>query len=163
MASFDVVSKVEPQEVDNAVNQTTKEIANRYDFKGSKSTIEWKPKESMIIIIADDGYKLGALTDILQSKMVRRDVPLKNMKFSAIQTAFGQQVRQEISIQNGLSKENAKDVVKTIKESKLKVQAQIMDDLVRVTAKKIDDLQSIIQILKTAELEVSLQFANMRS
>lgn len=163
MASFDVVSNVEPQEVDNAVNQTTKEIANRYDFKGSKSTIEWKPKDSVIVIVADDDYKLTALTDILQTKMVRRDVPLKNMKFGTIETAFGQQVRQEITIQNGLSKENAKEVVKTIKDSKLKVQAQIMDDLVRVSAKKIDDLQAVIQMLKSAELEVSLQFVNMRS
>lgn len=163
MASFDVVSKVDPQEVDNAVNQTTKEISQRYDFKGSKSTIDWKPKDEKIVIVADDEYKLTALTDILQTKLVRRDVPLKNLKYGTIESAFGQQVRQEISIQQGLSKENAKDVIKAIKDSKLKVQAQLMDDLVRVSAKKIDDLQSVIQLLKNSDIEVSLQYINMRN
>ena len=162
MPSFDVVSQVEIQEVDNAVNQTISEIGNRYDFKGSKSTVEWKPKEKKIVIVAEDDYKLSAITDILQTKMVKRDVPLKNLKYGTIETAFGQQVRQEITIEEGISKENAKTVTKLIKESKKKVQAQIMDDMIRVTAKKIDDLQATIALLKSSNVEVSLQFINMR-
>lgn len=163
MPSFDVVSNVDFQEVDNAVNQTTQEISQRYDFKGSRSKIEWQAKEKKVLILADDEYKLSQITDILQSKMVKRQVPLKNMNYGKIEDAIGTQVRQEIVIEEGISKENAKKVTKAIKDSKLKVQAQIMDDQVRVTGKKIDDLQEVMSLLKTSNIDVSLQFVNMRS
>ena len=163
MPSFDVVSQVELQEVDNAVNQTVKEIAQRYDFKNSKTSLEWRAKEKEIILVADDDYKLSAATDILQSKMVKRQIPLKNMKYETIEQATGGQVRQVIKVQSGLEKEAAKQIIEAIKNTKLKVQAQIMDDQVRVTSKNIDDLQSTMRALKSAPLEVDVQFTNMRS
>jgi len=163
MPSFDVVSEVSLQELDNAVNQTTKEISQRYDFKNSKTTIEWRPKEKEVVIVADDDYKLSAATDILQSKLVKRSVPLKNLKYETIEQATGGQVRQAITIQQGIDKENAKKITQLIKESKLKVQAQVMDDQVRVTSKSIDDLQAAMRALKSANLEVDVQFTNMRS
>lgn len=163
MPSFDVVSQVELQEIDNAVNQTLKEIAQRYDFKNSKTSIEWRTKEKEIVIVADDDYKLSAATDILQSKMVKRSIPLKNMKYGTIEQATGGQVRQVITVQQGLDKEAAKKVTEAIKGSKLKVQAQIMDDQVRVTSKSIDDLQSTMRTLKGANLDVDVQFVNMRN
>lgn len=163
MPSFDVVSQVELQEIDNAVNQTMKEISQRYDFKNSKTTVEWRAKEKEIIIVADDDYKLSASTDILQSKMVKRQIPLKNMKYGTIEQATGGQVRQVITVQMGLDKEAAKQVTEVIKQSKLKVQAQIMDDQVRVTSKSIDDLQATMRALKSATLNVDVQFTNARS
>ncbi|HEY8280022.1 MAG TPA: YajQ family cyclic di-GMP-binding protein [Bdellovibrionota bacterium] len=163
MPSFDVVSQVVLQEIDNAVNQTVKEISQRYDFKNSKTTLEWRAKEKEIILVADDDYKLGAATDILQSKMVKRQIPLKNMKYGTIEQATGGQVRQVITVQNGLDKEAAKKVTEVVKNTKLKVQAQIMDDQVRVTSKSIDDLQATMRSLKSAALDVDVQFVNMRS
>jgi uncharacterized protein YajQ (UPF0234 family) len=164
MPSFDVVSNVNLQEVDNAVNQTAKEISQRYDFKNSKTTVEWKLKEKQIVIVADDDYKLTATTDILQSKLVKRGVPLKNMKYEKVEQAFGSQVRQVITIQTGIDKEQAKKVIQTIKDSKAKVQAQVMDEQVRVTSKSIDELQSTIHALKAAaSMELDLQFTNMRN
>lgn len=163
MPSFDVVSQVELQEIDNAVNQTMKEISQRYDFKNSKTTVEWRVKEKEIIIVADDDYKLSASTDILQSKMVKRQIPLKNMKYGTIEQATGGQVRQVITVQMGLDKEAAKQITEVIKQSKLKVQAQIMDDQVRVTSKSIDDLQATMRALKSAPLNVDVQFTNARS
>lgn len=163
MPSFDVVSQVELQEIDNAVNQTMKEISQRYDFKNSKTSVEWRVKEKEIIIVADDDYKLSASTDILQSKMVKRQIPLKNMKYGTIEQATGGQVRQVITVQMGLDKEAAKQITEVIKQSKLKVQAQIMDDQVRVTSKSIDDLQATMRALKSAPLNVDVQFTNARS
>jgi len=163
MPSFDVVSEVNLQEVDNAVNQTTKEISQRYDFKNAKTTIEWRAKDKEIVIIADDDYKLTATVDILQSKMVKRSIPLKNMKYETIEQAMGSQVRQVIKIQQGLDKEAAKKVTEAIKNSKLKVQAQIMDDQVRVTSKSIDDLQATMRALKAAPLDIDVQFVNART
>jgi len=163
MPSFDVVSQVELQEIDNAVNQTLKEISQRYDFKNSKTTIEFRTKEKEIVIVADDDYKLSAATDIMQSKMVKRQIPLKNMKYGTIEQATGGQVRQVITIQMGLDKEAAKQITELIKQSKLKVQAQIMDDQVRVTSKSIDDLQATMRALKAAPMDVDLQFTNARS
>jgi uncharacterized protein YajQ (UPF0234 family) len=163
MPSFDVVSQVELQEIDNAVNQTMKEISQRYDFKNSKTTVEWRVKEKEIVIVADDDYKLSASTDILQSKMVKRQIPLKNMKYGTIEQATGGQVRQVITVQMGLDKEAAKQITEVIKQSKLKVQAQIMDDQVRVTSKSIDDLQATMRALKSAPLNVDVQFTNARS
>lgn len=163
MPSFDVVSQVELQEIDNAVNQTMKEISQRYDFKNAKTSLEWRAKEKEIVIVADDDYKLSASTDILQSKMVKRQIPLKNMKYGTIEQSTGGQVRQVITVQMGLDKEAAKQITEVIKNSKLKVQAQIMDDQVRVTSKSIDDLQATMRALKSASLNVDVQFTNART
>ena len=162
MPSFDVVSEVNLQEVDNAVNQTMKEIGQRYDFKNSKTSIEWKAKEKEVVIVADDDYKLGATKDILQSKLIKRNVSIKNLKYGDAETS-GQQMRQVITVQTGLEKEQAKKITQLIKDSKLKVQAQMMDDQVRVTSKSIDELQSTMQSLRTAPLDVEIQFVNMRT
>ena len=162
MPSFDVVSQVELQEVDNAVNQTVKEISQRYDFKNSKTTLEWRVKEKEIILVADDDYKLSAATDILQSKMVKRQIPLKNMKYETIEQATGGQVRQVIKVKQGLEKEDAKKIIEVIKNAKTKVQAQIMDDQVRVTSKSIDDLQATITLLKEHDFGIPLDFKNFR-
>ncbi len=163
MPSFDVVSEVNLQELDNCVNQTNKEISQRYDFKNSKTTVEWRAKEKEVIIVADDDYKLSAATDILQSKLVKRSVPLKNLKYETIEQATGGQVRQVIKIQQGIDKDNAKKITQVIKDAKLKVQAQIMEDQVRVTSKSIDDLQATIRTLRASNLDVEVQFTNMRN
>lgn len=158
--SFDVVSKIDMQEVNNAVNQTIKEIQQRYDFKGSKSTVTLN--EDKITIISDDDFKLKSVIDILQSKMVKRNVSLKALEYGKIEAAAGDTVRQVITLQSGISKEKAKDITKLIKESKLKVQAQYQDDQVRVTGKSKDDLQQAIQLLKERDLGIDLQFINFR-
>ena len=161
-SSFDVVSKVDMQEVDNAMNQARKEIIQRYDFKGSKSSIELKEKEMEIVLISDDDFKMKAVVDILQSKFVKRSVPLKALTYGAIEPAAGSTVRQVIKLQNGIDKENAKLITKMIKDSKLKVQAQIMDDQVRVSGKSKDDLQSVMAMLRQADLKFAIQFTNYR-
>ena len=161
MPSFDIVSKVDIQEVDNAVNQARKEIGQRYDFKGTHNEINLE-KDSILILAADD-YKLQAITDILIAKLVRRSVSPKCLDYGKAETASHNEIRQRIAIIQGISKEKGKEVTKAIKESKLKVQAQIMDDQVRVTGKKIDDLQEVITMLKGKDLGVELQYINMRS
>lgn len=158
--SFDVVSEVEMQEVNNAVNQTTKEIQQRYDFKGSKSTITLN--EDKVTIIADDDFKLQSVIDILQSKMVKRNVSLKSLDYGKIEAAANDTVRQVITLKKGISKEKAKEITKLIKDSKLKVQAQYQDDQVRVSGKNKDDLQNVIQLLKEKDLGIDLQFINFR-
>jgi len=160
MPSFDIVSKVDMQEVDNAVNQTVKEIAQRYDFKKSKSEVTLE-KES-IRILADDDFRLKAVVDILQSKSIKRGISLKTLQFGAAESASGGMVRQIVTIQQGISKEKGKEIIAAIKETKLKVQGQIQDDQVRVTGKNIDDLQEIIRLLKGRDLGVELQFINFR-
>jgi uncharacterized protein YajQ (UPF0234 family) len=162
MPSFDIVSKVDMQEVDNAVNQAQKEMQQRYDFKGSKSEIKWE-KKGEITIVGDDDGKLKSVIDILQNKLVKRGISLKSLDFGKVEDASGGMKRQVIKIQQGISTEKAKEIVKTIKESKLKVQGQIQEDQVRVTGKKIDDLQEVIQLLKGKDLKIDLQFINMRS
>lgn len=161
MPSFDIVSKVDMQEVDNAVNQTVKEVEQRFDFKGTHNEITLE-KDSILILAADD-YKLQAIVDILKGKLVRRGLSPKCLDFGKKEPASHMAVRQRIAIVQGISKEKGKDLVKLIKDSKLKVQAQIMDDQVRVSGKKIDDLQEVIQLLKGADLDIELQFVNMRS
>ncbi|MCE3009545.1 MAG: YajQ family cyclic di-GMP-binding protein [Proteobacteria bacterium] len=161
MPSFDIVSELDMQEIDNAVNQAIKEIQGRYDFRGSKSELKWDKKE--ITLLADDDYKLGAMKDILQSKVHRRGLDLKVLKFEKEEPAGGQMIRQKVVLIQGIEKEVAKDIVKLIKDSKLKVQPQIMDDKVRVTGKSIDDLQITIQAVKKSNWPVPLQFNNMRS
>ena len=161
-SSFDIVSKVDMQEVDNAINQTRKEIAQRYDFKGSKTSIELKQKENEIIVLSDDDFRMKASVDILQNKFVKRNVPLKALSYSSIKAAAGGLVRITIKLQNGIDKENAKLIVKMIKDTKLRVQAQIMEDQVRVSGKNKDDLQAVMAMLRQAELKFAMQFVNYR-
>ena len=159
--SFDVVSEVDMQEVDNAVNQAKKEIGTRYDFRGSKTEISLDG--DTIKIIGDDEYKLNAIIDVLKGKMVKRNVAVKNLDFGKVEPAAGATVRQVITIKKGITKENAKEVVKAIKNMKLKVQASIQEDQVRVSGKDKDDLQAVIQMLKQLDVPVELQFVNFRS
>jgi len=161
MPSFDIVSKVDMQEVDNAVNQTVKEIAQRYDFKGSKSEIS--QEKDTIKVLADDDFKLKAVIDILQSKFLKRGISIKALQYGKAENASGGMVRQIITIQQGVSKEKGKEIIAAIKETKLKVQAQIMEDQVRVTGKNIDDLQEVIAMLKGKDLDIEMQFINFRS
>ncbi len=160
MPSFDIVSKVDMQEVDNAVNQAIKEISQRYDFKGSKCQIT--SEKDSVKILADDDYKLKAVVDVLQSKFMKRNISIKALQYGKVEPASGGMVRQIITVQQGISKEKAKDITTAIKESKLKVQAQIQDDQVRVTGKNRDDLQDAIQLLKGKDMNVEMQFTNFR-
>lgn len=160
--SFDIVSKVDVQEVSNAVQQAMKEIGQRFDFKGSKSNIELNKDIGEITLLSDDDQKLKSVIDVLQSKLVKRGVPLKALNYGKIEPAAGGTVRQLITLQQGIPQENAKDIVKLIKNTKLKVQAEIQKDQVRVRAKKIDDLQAIIAMLKEKDLGIHLEFANYR-
>lgn len=162
MNSFDIVSEINWQEIDNSVNQARKELLQRYDFKGSKSSIEVNQKEKQLVVTADDDYKLRSVNDILQNKFVKRSVPLKAMKYDAPESAHGGMLRQIIQIQHGISKDNARLIVKLIKDTKLKVQAAIQDEQVRVSSKSKDDLQKVIQIIKNADLDFAVQFVNYR-
>ena len=148
------------QEVDNAVNQTVKEIAQRYDFKGSKCEVT-QEKDS-IKILADDDFKLKAVVDILQSKFIKRGISPKALQYGKAEAASGGMVRQIVTIQQGVSKEKGKEIVAAIKDTKLKVQGQIQDDQVRVTGKNRDDLQETIQALRGKDLGIELQFVNFR-
>lgn len=161
MPSFDIVSKVDMQEVDNAVNQAVKEIGQRYDFKGTENEVTLE-NDSLKILAADD-YKLQAIKDILIAKLVRRSVSPKCFNYGKEEAASHGTVRVTAGIVQGISKEKGKEIVKLIKETKLKVQAQIMEDQVRVSGKKIDDLQEVMQMLKGKDLDIELQFENMRS
>jgi cyclic-di-GMP-binding protein len=160
MPSFDIVSKVDMQEVDNAVNQTIKEISQRYDFKGSKCEVT--QETDAVKILADDDFRLKAIIEILQSKFIKRGISVKALQYGKAENASGGMVRQIITIQQGVSKEKGKEINSVIKESKLKVQSQIQDDQVRVTGKNIDDLQEVIRILKGKDLDIELQFVNFR-
>ncbi|MEW8956931.1 YajQ family cyclic di-GMP-binding protein [Clostridium sp.] len=159
--SFDVVSEVNIQEVKNAINQATKEIEQRYDFKGSKTEID-VIKDEEIKIVSDDEYKLLAVIDILKGKLIKRGVSPKALNFLKIEKAALGLVKQNAKLINGLSKENTKDIVSTIKNSKIKVQAQIIDDKIRVVGKNKDDLQQAISLLKSNDFGVELQFNNYR-
>ena len=161
--SFDVVSKIEMPEVLNAVQQAQKEIQQRYDLKDSHSNIELKEKENKIILASKDEFKLKAVVDILQSKLVKRQVPLKGLTYGEILPAAGSTVRQEISLQQGITTEKARDIVKKIKDSKLKVQASIQGDFVRVSGKDRDTLQSVIKLLRDSDFGIDMQFTNYRT
>lgn len=160
--SFDITSKIEHTEVVNAINQATKELQNRFDFKGSNSEIETEGTEA-IILSSDDEYKLNSLNDILQSKLVKRGVPLKGLTYGKIEKALGGTVRQKITLQQGIPQDKAKDIVKYIKDTKLKVQASIQGDLVRVSGKDRDTLQDVINSLKQFDFGIDMQFTNYRS
>ena len=161
--SFDIVSKIDLNEVLNAVQQTSKEIQTRYDLKDSKSSVELNDKEHKLLLASSDEYKLKAVTEILGQKLVKRNVPLKGLTYGTIQTASAGAVRQEISLQQGISTEKAKDIVKLIKDSKLKVQASIQGDVVRISGKDRDVLQQAIALLKGKDFGIDMQFMNYRS
>ena len=158
--SFDIVSQVNMAEVDNAVNQTEKEINQRFDFKGSKTEIE--KKEDEITIVSSDDFKLKNVIDILQTKMAKREVPLKAFEYQKVENSLGGRVKQIIKIKQGIDKEQAKTVTGLIKDSKIKVQASIQGDSIRVTGKNKDDLQEVIQLLRGADLPFNVQFTNYR-
>ena len=162
-ASFDITSSVDLQEVDNAVNQARKEIAQRYDFKGSKSSIDFKRAENVIDLIADDNFKMEAVWDILQTRMVRRGVPVKNLDAEEPQPIAGGLVKRTVKLQQGIPIERAKEIVQFLKDRKLKkVQASIQADQVRVTSPSKDELQLAMRALKEGDFGVELQFGNYR-
>lgn len=160
--SFDIVSKVDLQEVLNAVQQAMKEISQRFDFKDSKSHIELNKDKNEIVIVSDDEYKLKSVVDIFQGKLVKRRVSLKSLVYGKIEPALSGTVKQVITLQQGIPTEKAKEIVKMIKDTKLKIQSEIQKDQVRVRAKKIDDLQSIISLLKEKDLGIHMEFVNYR-
>ena len=162
MPSFDIVSKVDAQTLDNAVNVTTKEITNRFDFKGSHVVIDLNKKEFKITIETEDEMKMRQLIDVLISRAHKQGIAPEAFDFSKEGYQSGKVWKKEVPVRNGLKQEDAKRIVKNIKDSGLRVQASIMDDLVRVTGKKIDDLQSVIQASKNWNLGIPLQYENMR-
>ncbi|MBV9082850.1 MAG: YajQ family cyclic di-GMP-binding protein [Acidobacteriaceae bacterium] len=161
--TFDIVSKIDLNEVRNAVQQATKEVQTRYDLKDSKSTIELNEKDHKILLASSDEYKLKAVGEILNQKLVKRNVPLKGLDYGAITPASGGSARQEIKLQQGIATEKARDIVKLIKDSKLKVQASIQGDLVRVSGKDRDTLQQVIAMLRNKDFGIDMQFTNYRS
>jgi hypothetical protein len=162
-SSFDVTTGVDMQEVDNAVNQTQKEIGQRYDFKGSKAEIEFKRPESMLVLVADDDFKMRALFDVLQSKLIKRGVSVKNLDVGETKPAGGDTVRKEIKLKTALDSDTAKKVAAAIKDAKLKkVQAAIQGEQVRVTSPSKDDLQEAMQLLRSKDFGVELKFGNYR-
>lgn len=160
--SFDIVSEIDLQEVDNAVNQALKEIHQRYDLKESNTTIELNKKDKLLTINTKDDYSLKQSIDILQTKFIRRGISIKALKLNEPEQAAGGRLKQIINLQSGISKDNAKKIVKMIKDSKLKVNAQIQDEQVRVTGPKIDDLQAVIKMIKEADFDFPTQFVNMK-
>jgi uncharacterized protein YajQ (UPF0234 family) len=160
--SFDIVSEVDMQEVDNAVNQAKKELATRYDFKGSKSSIELNRDEKKITVIADDDFKLRSLRDIIATKMAKRGVSFKSLQYGEPEKAFEGTLRQKIDIATGIDKEKAKELVKIIKDLGLKVQASIEGEKIKVSAVKKDDLQSVISHLRSVNFPLALSFTNYR-
>lgn len=159
--SFDVQSKTDLDEVRNALNQTMKEVRQRFDFKGSCSDVLLD--ETTLVLQSDDDFKLNSLNDILEQKLIRRGVSLKALSYGKIEPAAGGTVRQRVSIQQGIPTEKAREIVKVIKNTKLKVQAAIQGDLVRVSGKNRDDLQEVIQVLRERDFGIDMQFANYRS
>ncbi|MGH9836153.1 MAG: YajQ family cyclic di-GMP-binding protein [Blastocatellia bacterium] len=160
--TFDIISKIDHAEVVNAVNQAVKEVQTRFDFKGSKSDIELEKQEA-IILTSDDEYRLKNLNDILQTKLVKRGVPLKGLTYGKIEQALGGTVRQRIALQQGIPQEKAKEIVKFIKDTKLKVQSSIQGDMVRVTGRDRDTLQEVIAALRNQDFGIDMQFTNYRS
>lgn len=160
--SFDVVSEVNMQELKNALDQATKEIKQRFDFKDSKTEIALKEKEKELVVVSDDEYKLNAVQDIIKSKCVKRGVSLKAFGYGAVEPALSGTVRQTAKIQSGLSPEKAKEISKAVKDSRLKAQTQIQGEQVRVLSKSKDELQSAIALLRGRDFEVDLQFINYR-
>ena len=162
MPSFDIVSKFEIQEIENAVNMVNRDIANRYDFRGSNALLTLNKKENSIKIEAASEMQMDSVRDMLEKRALSRSVSLKTFKFNDIEEAAGMTIRQKVELQQGISKEKAKIINKLIKDAKLKVQSQIQGEQLRVTSKKIDDLQTVISFLKEEKLDIPLQFVNMK-
>ncbi len=162
MPSFDIVSKVDHQEIDNAVNSVRREIETRFDFKGGNSSIEWNESEHNIIILADDSTKHKAMVEMLKTHIVKRKLDPKVLDFKGPEAASGNMVREQIAIKEGIGADEAKKITKSIKGSKLKVQAAIRGDELRITGKKRDDLQAAIQHVKEMNLDTPLQYINFR-
>ncbi|HMI03948.1 MAG TPA: YajQ family cyclic di-GMP-binding protein [Pedobacter sp.] len=163
MPSFDIVSKVDSQTFDNAMNNAKKEILNRYDFSSSKSTIDHDKKTNVITIITEDDMRLKAITDAIISKMIKQNLDANSLDFGKEQYASGNMIRKEVSVKEGIDKETAKKIVAKIKASGSKAQASIMDDQVRVQSKNIDDLQAVIALCRKEDFGQPLQYINMRS
>jgi cyclic-di-GMP-binding protein len=162
--SFDVTSTIDLQEVDNAINQARKEIAQRYDFKGSTASIELDEKEATLTLAAEDAFRLSAVWEIVATRLVRRNVPVKNMKPGEVQPASGGTVRQVVTLQQGIPSDAAREIVKFLKEKKMKkVQAAIQGDQLRISAPVKDDLQAAMAALREHDFGVALQFGNYRS
>ena len=161
--SFDIVSNIDLQEVVNAIHQTEKEVRTRYDLKQSKSTIEFDPGARRIVVRSQDTFSLRSVFEILEQKLVRRKVPLKGLHYGDVQSAAGSSVLREISLQQGIPMEKAREMVKLIKNMKLKVQASIQGDQVRVSGKKRDELQEVIAALRERDFGIDVQFSNYRS
>ena len=162
-ASFDVTSSVDRQEVDNAVNQTKKEIGQRYDFKGSKASIDYRRGEDILELVADDALKMNALWDTLQTRLVKRNVPIRNLKPSEDETIAGGLLRRTVTLQQGIPTDTAREIVRFVKDRKLKkVQVAIQGDQLRVSSPSKDDLQNAIRLLKTEDFGLELQFGNYR-
>lgn len=163
-SSFDITSTVDLQEVDNAVNQARKELAQRYDFKGSKASIELKANENLVELVADDNFKMEAVLEILTTRLVRRGVPTKNMKPSELETIGGGLVKRKVELQQGISSDAAREITKFVKDQKLKkVQVSIQGDQLRVTSGSKDELQRVIQLLRGQDFGLELQFGNFRN
>jgi uncharacterized protein YajQ (UPF0234 family) len=160
--SFDVVSKVDLQEVSNAVQQASKEIATRFDFRASKSKIEWNEKELQLTLTSDDEHKLKSVVDILETRLVKRGIAVKSLDFQKVEPAAMGTVRQQVKIQQGIPVEKSKEIVKAIKDRKLKVQASIQADQVRVVGRAKDELQEVMAMLRGGDFGVPLQFTNYR-
>jgi cyclic-di-GMP-binding protein len=160
--TFDIVSKIDLQEVNNAIQQAMKEVHTRYDLKDSKSNIVFEGKDAIVLTSVDE-FKLKAVNDVLQGKLVKRGVPLKGLTYTAVEAAAGSTVRQRIAMQQGIPIEKARDIVKLIKNSKKKVQASIQGDLVRVSGKDRDALQEVIALLKQQDFGIDMQFTNYRT
>jgi uncharacterized protein YajQ (UPF0234 family) len=163
MASFDIVNKVDAQLLDNAINVARKEILNRFDFHGSKSEINYDKKNLSLQILTENDMRLEAIVDAIRSRMIKQHLNPLCLDLGKETAASNNMIRKEIKVREGIDKEVAKKIVKDIKDSKLKVQASIMDDQVRVTAKKIDDLQAVISLMRKGTYELPLQFVNMKS
>jgi uncharacterized protein YajQ (UPF0234 family) len=161
--TFDIVSKIDLTEVSNAIQQALKEITVRYDLKDSHSRIELNEKDKKIVLASADEFKLRAVTEVLQGRLVKRGVPLKGLSFGDVMPAAGSSVRQEVAIQQGVPIEKAREIVKKIKDAKIKVQASIQGDLVRVSGKNRDDLQQVIQLLRGQDFGIDVQFTNYRT
>lgn len=159
-ASFDIVSEVSMEEVKNAIQQTIKELTNRFDFKGS--TIEIKLENNQLVVVGDDDFKIEQIKDVLLGKLNKRNVPIKNIHFSDSKHALGGKARQTAELVSGIDRENAKKITTEIKNSKMKIKAQIQEDQIRVTGKNRDDLQAVIALLRKLDLPIELQFTNYR-
>ena len=160
--TFDITSSIDLAEVSNAINQSMKEVQTRFDFKGSKSSIEVEGRQA-IILTSDDEYKLKSLNDILQGKLVKRNVPLKGLTYGKIEQALGGTVRQRVELQQGIPQEKSKEIIRVIKDRKFKVQASIQGDFVRVAGKDRDTLQEVIAALRQEDFGIDMQFTNYRS